>query len=90
MSNCKILKAQVISSWKKKIDLYFKIFWDEINENFDLEFELNKGTSINNVPRFSAIFDLPTKAISLSSLLPALIYSITSDFGDYDGAPYLS
>ena len=41
----------------------------------NLEFKLNssKGTSINDVKRFFAIFDLPT-------YLPTLSYSITSDF----------
>ena len=36
------------------------------------------GTSINDAPRFLAIFDLPT-----------LSYSLASEFGGYLGPPYL-
>ena len=41
-----------------------------------------RGTSINDVPHFLAIFDLPT-------YLPTLSYSIMSHFGGYLGPPYL-
>ena len=41
---------------------------------------LNKGTFINDVPRFLAISDLPT-------YLPTLSYSITSLFGGFLGPP---
>ena len=43
-------------------------------------FNSSKGTSINDVTRFLAIFDLPT-------YLPTLSYSITSLFGGYLGPP---
>ena len=43
-----------------------------------LEAKNFKGTSINDVPRFLAIFDLPTFS-----------YPIASDFWGYLGPPYL-
>ena len=44
------------------------------------KFSFHLGTSINDVPRFLAIFDLPI-------YLPTLSYSITSYFRDYLGPP---
>ena len=46
-------------------------------------FDCHKGTSINDVPRFLPIFDLP------NYYLPTLSYSMTSNFRGYFGPPYL-
>ena len=46
---------------------------------FEYRVHCSKGTSINDVPPFLAIFDLPT-----------LSYSITSNFWGYLGPSYLS
>ena len=55
--------------------------WTNVSEAAFCRYVLyvcDKGTSINDVPRCLAIFDIPT-----------LSYSITSDFGGYLGPPYL-
>ena len=69
-----------------RIFFAYILYLQRLQINIDVSLficNLCRGTSINDVLRFLAIFDLPTY------LVPTLPCPITSDFGGYFGPPPL-